>query len=88
MADIIVQVLGRPKESYRPTYLSDEEIETKGFDIIEHLEGIPLGHALYILENTKKLLLDCHTVDSDCDQFFFRVNRKRRESSIPDQRKV
>ncbi len=52
--------------------LTEKEINDVGFQIINMLDGVPIGQALYVLKNTKELLLDCHIVDIRGD----RLNEK------------
>ena len=61
-------------DNYKPRYLDEVDSRLISFDIIKLLEGIPLGHALSVLDSTKALLLDCHTVDLDSDQFMLRFS--------------
>lgn len=68
------------KKNYTPNYLTEEQVKTKALEIIELLETIPLGHALFVLDNTKKLLLDCHAVDTKNPQFCW----QRSDDSKPD----
>jgi len=56
-------------KEYESNCLDELQARSKTFEIIKTLEGLPLGHALFILDSAKELLLDCHTVDFDNDQF-------------------
>ena len=62
----------KKKKNYKPTYLTEEQIQAKGIAIIEMLDTLPMGHALAVLDHTKELMLDCHTVDIQHPQFGFR----------------
>ena len=68
---------------YKPNYLSEEQVKGKALEIIKTLDGIPIGHALHVLESTKACLLDCHLVDSKNDQFNYQAS-KHEESLISD----
>jgi hypothetical protein len=61
-------------KNYQPNYLNEDDARAKSFEIIKSLGGLPIGHALSILDSTKELLLDCHTVNFDSDQFMLRFS--------------
>lgn len=61
-------------KNYKPNYLACREVTAKCFEIMKTLEGIPMGHALFLLRETKALMLDCHVVDFDNDQFRMRFS--------------
>lgn len=52
------------KEMAEPTYcLCEQEMADLTVKISVLLDGAPLGQALYVLKETKRLLLDGHLVD-------------------------
>ena len=61
--------MAEEKSGYKPVYLDDEQIMEKGLQIIELLKPLPLGHACCVLERTRQLMLQCHMVDPDNEQF-------------------
>jgi hypothetical protein len=86
MVDMMGWPIPRPKseiDNYKPEYLTVKQVQEKCFDIISHLESLPLGHAMYVLESAKELLMDCHVVDSQGLQY----QHRQRELSQPDRGK-
>jgi len=51
------------------TELNEEKITDLSLKIIDLLVGVPLGQAHHVLENTKALLLDFHSVDPRSARF-------------------
>ena len=57
------------KVDYKPNYQSEVQIHGKALEIIKTLEGIPIGNALHVLNETKAYLLDSHLVDTSNEHF-------------------
>lgn len=51
----------------------DEERGRLAFDIIDMLNGMAMGEALSLLEETRRWLLDCHVVDTSNQRFAAKV---------------
>ena len=49
--------------------ITDQEVAEISFEIIEKLNGLPMGEALHVLNATKCWLLDCHRVDTSNQRF-------------------
>lgn len=50
-------------------YLTDKEIRKLCFYIMGTMDGVPLGQAILILDETKRLLLDAHMVMTRSSRF-------------------
>ena len=50
-------------------YASEQRAGEIGMRIIRLLDGLPIGNALYVLDNARAMLLDSHLVDADGDRF-------------------
>ena len=68
-------------KQYKPVYFDEGQVREISFDIIiNSLEGLPIGHALHVLDETKRLLLDCHVVNPHNPQFNIRYSEFLQES--------
>ena len=66
-------------------YLNDKQTNEIAFKIIALLDGIPIGHARFILKEEDTLLLDTHVVDLKNPQFKIKAKHFGIPGSFFDQ---